>query len=558
MTSVEQALEAEATKEELRVDIDLRPEIAEHAGDELRELLLAYVRELVDSLGIPAEPVVALASSPDAADRPDPYTIRVGGRACAPRLPLDVAADAPAEDLIEAIAGSITANRELLLTPTIADRLAREWNARSPLVARVGLTPDAFTGLLVDLLRRCVSVAPRALGPPERYDEVGEPRIDSLDGLREAILDAGSAPSITIFVEPRLLAAPAENSSSSGDYDLSVLGSTLQELFVEELGLLLPAIQSAADPGLPAGRFRIQVNDLRFAPVRGLLAGEVLVPTSVEDLEGRGLTARAATNPTQGGEAAVVGADESVVAALKAHGYFTVSARGYVAFAARRALRGLAGSFLRSDLLMFQLNRLRDDDPVVVDAALERFDHRLLTAVFRRLLDEQVPIRNAVAVLEGMLAIGPGVSIDQSLYEVVAPEAASMWSVPDGSGLDHPGASEYVECVRRHLRWALTRSTADDGNQIQALRVDRRLESRIRRPSEPLDDDERERLRNAVWAVYERFARTGSGIVVVTNSEVRHELKRLLEPTFPELQVLSRHEIAPGAELRWKDEIAWA
>jgi len=207
---------------------------------------------------------------------------------------------------------------------------------------------------------------------------------------------------------------------------------------------------------------------------------------------------------------------------------------------------------------MFALNRLREDDAPVVEAALGRFDRYLLTAVFRRLLDEQIPIRNLVGILEGMLGIGSSMSIDQSMYDVFAPDTASIWSVEAGAGAAVPEAADYAECVRRHLRWHLSRELADNDGRIQAFSIDRRLESRLRRPSQPLDEEERRRLGHVVWSMYESFARSGTGIVVVTNSEVRRELRRLLEAAFPELRVLSRHEIAPEADVRWNGEIAWA
>jgi type III secretory pathway component EscV len=532
--------------EQLHVSVEVRPELG---SDALRDSVLAAVGELVADLGIPAEPSVSIEPAPDLAEGAAVYRVQIDGRSCA-QAPTIGTVDAAG--LADAIAFTIAANRELLLTPSIAGSVHRAWSSESPLVAQAGLSPEAFAGVLADLLRRCVSVAPRELG-----DSVSHAHVDSADGFCESVLDAWNGAAVTVFVQPQHMEPPTRDASTTQDYDLSTIGTTLQEVFVDELGLILPEIEFVADPELTDGRFRVQVNDLRFPKVRGLLPDEVLVTASVDDLVGRGLDARFATNPAHGGAAAVAVIDDATLAALRAE-YLTVEPRAYVVFTVRRLLRALAGALLLADVLMFQLGRLRDDDGAVLEAALARFDRYLLTAVFRRLLDEQVPIRNAVGILEGMLAIGSSTSIDQSRYEVIAPDLASIWSAPSDTPMPVPEGADYAECVRRHLRWHITRELADDDDRLQGLTVDRRLESRIRRPSPPLDEEERARLRESVWSVYEPFARAGTGITAVTNSEVRRELRVLLEHEFPDLRVLGRQEIAPDAEIKWNGEIAWA
>jgi flagellar biosynthesis component FlhA len=412
--------------------------------------------------------------------------------------------------------------------------------------------------VLADLLRLCIGVAPRPLGETPQEAESGTSRRAELpEHLREVIVAARNAALISVFVEPDLATPGRDDSSAVPDYDVSQIGNTLLELFLDELGLFLPVVKFEADSALGEGRFRIQVNDLRFPPLQGLLADEALVAASVDDLARRGIVARKATNPMHGGEAGIISADESDMASLRADGYVILRPRAFVAFSARRELQRLAGSLLLPDVLMFQLKQLRNDDSVVVEAALQRFDRYLLTAVFRRLLDEEVPIRDGVGVLEGMLAVGSSISVDESVYDLIAPDAASLWLVPEGTEPIEPSVDQYADCVRRHLRWQVTRGFVDTVNRLRAFSVDKRLESRIRQ-SRPLDEDERAVLRASVWAIYEPLAQSGSVVVALTNSEVRRELRRLLEKDFPTLHVLSGHEIAPGTEVKRIGEITWA
>jgi FHIPEP family len=550
VTSVEQPPETQASKLQLTVGIELAAALAEHAGDELRDAVLSYVRGLVDDLGIPAEPAVAVAPrSEDAADV-DAYAIRIGDRVCLPALPVPAAETWTAERLARAVAGTMAANRRLLLTPAITEQLVRDWQARSPLVAQVTASPEEFGELLRDLVHRCISVAPREV------TAASDVPIDSADALGELIIEAWHDPSVTVYVEP-VLAASMDASSPSLDYELSGIGDSLLVLLVDELGLLLPSARFETDAALSGGTFRFRVNAVRFPPMEGLHSDEVLVPANLSMLADHGVTGRRLANPLHGGEAAAVTADDETLATLVAAGFFTVRPRAFIAFAIRRELLRLAGSLLTTSTVMFQLSRLRESDSLAVEAALDRFGPYLLTAVFRRLLDEAIPTRNMVGLLEGMLAVGAGIKVDHSLYDVVAPDTASIWRIPDGSESATPDAAEYADCVRRHLRWEVTRFYADDKDQIRALGVDARWESRIRRTATPLGEDERAALRGEVWKAYEPIVQSETQAVTLTNSEVRRELRRLLETDFPALQVLSHDEVAPGTGIQWIGKSAW-
>jgi FHIPEP family len=553
--------------EELDLRVELAMDLAAFAesdsteGAEFRDMLVRHVGELIMDLGLPADPSVSIDAVPAVAG---PFRICVAGRYCAPAQPVEAVQDFTPEWLADNVAGTIAQNRELCVTPAIAERLRQTWRAHDPAVAEMPLGPEGFEVVLTALVRRCVSVAPRAVdeealdgppGPAQPSACVAGPVWEDVMAAREV--------SLQVFVASDLGPAVAADSQFvprpySSDVLLSLASATLADLFHEELGMLIPAVTFEVDPSLGDGRFRIAINDLRFAPLQGLVAEEVMVNADLATLGTAGTGGRARLHPTHGREVAVVRVDDEGLAALNAQGHATWGPQGYIVFSLAREIRRHAGALLHPDVVTFHLDRLRSDYPVAVDTALEQFDRYWITAALRHLLDDQVSIQDLVGILEGLLAVDGGVDVDQSRYRVITPNAASLRPIQEVAARSEPAVDEYAECVRRHLRGQLTGMHTGGSNWLTALAVDERLEARLRQASaRPLDEDERERLRVSVRAAYESLG-PGQFPVVLTNSEVRRPLRSLLEKEFPFLPVVSRQELAPGTRLQWLNSIVWA
>jgi FHIPEP family len=559
-------------KEQLELVVELGPDVAGFGdsgsvdGAEFRDSLLQHVSELFGDLGLPVDPRVSIDTLPAESDVLGPYRIRVAGRHCAPALPVAAGQDLTPERLAGDVAGVIARNRELCVTPGSAEHLRQGWEAANPGVAH--MTPGAlgFDVVLTELLRRCVSVAPRAIGEEAFGDGAGpsQLRASSPERVWEAVIAARGVVSLRVLVGPDLTAAAAADPQSdsrpySSDVSLSLARRTLADLFHEELGVLIPPVRFDVDPALGNGRFRIEINDLRFPPLEGLLADEVMVNAELAALGPLGTGGHVRAHPTHGTEAAVVRLDNDGLATLNAQGHATWGPQGYVVFSLAREIRRHAGALLLADVVTFHLDRLRPQYPFVVDTALQRFDRYRITAVLRRLLDDQVSIHDLGGILEGMLAVDGGVAVDQSRYRLITPNGASLWPVQEAAELSAPGVDEYAECVRRHLRGQLTSMHTGGGNWLKTIAVDERLEARLRHSvAQPLDEGERDQLRGSVWGAYESFARSGVPPVVVTNSEVRRFLRGLLEKEFPFLPVVSLQELAPGTQVQSVNRIVWA
>jgi FHIPEP family len=556
---------------ELRVAVELSSQFPEfhdarsQHGKVFRDALAGYLEELARHLGLPGDPVATVDELSDGAD---PYRVQIDATRCRVGRPVAVSPDLTPERLAAEVAGTVALNRELCVTSEIADRLRPSWEPHlSRALGRPLLDAQELETVLRELVHRCVGVGFPTLGEPADEEGAHEDRAGgavSSEDVCEAVLCVRPVVPIRVFVGSDLASAvgpdpqPSELPYSS-DVSLAVAGVVLRELFFDELGLLLPEVTFEVDPGLADGSFRIQINDLRFPPLQGLLEPESMVNAPPEALVEQGVVGRAGIHPTFRVETTVAELDAAGVSALSADGFATWGPQGHISLTLAREIRRNAGTLLDPRVLTYQLSALRDTYPALVEAVFRRFDEHRVAAVTRRLLDELISIRDLVGVLEGMLAVDGGVTVDQSRYRLVTPNAATVWTAPEqGAAASTPGADRHADCVRRHLRSQVTGAHMAGGSRLLTLTVDKRLEARARDiAAHPLDESERDRLHDAIWTAYEPFARAGTAVALLTNSEVRREVRRLLEQEIPALPVLSQDEVAPGTRTERVARVVW-
>jgi hypothetical protein len=525
-------------------------------GARFREDLLAFVSYVAGQLGIPVEPSVDVAAATaDESESALAYVVRIGGRPCEVARALGDEPDVAPERLAAEVAGAIAYNRDLLLVPEATERLVGEWTAQNPALAP---TPSSIGELLTELVRRCRSVRPRPL------DGALDPSSSSGEHLREGALAAAGLPSLEVFVGSDLESALAPDDEQavraySKEISLSLASLLMKDLFFEELGLLLPDVAFHVDAGLGQGRFAIAINDVRLPPLDGLVPGEVMVNAPAETLAPIYSVMRRGVHPTQRTPTTILRADDAQLARLNEEGYTSWDPEGQIVLTLANEIRRNAGAFLAADVVTFHVNQLRESSSAVVAAAAQRLDAGRLVALLRALLDDHVSIKNLGGILEGVCAVNGSASMDQSRYRLVSPVDAGVWPAREPAAASAPDADAYADAVRRHLRGQISSSHFGSRGEITAIVTDPALETRLRTAeSAPLDEAERSRLYALVEPAYEAAATISSSAVVVTNSEVRRALRRLLSRSFPSLLVVARDELLPGVNVKVVAQIEWA
>ena len=205
-------------------------------------------------------------------------------------------------------------------------------------------------------------------------------------------------PTLTLFVGP----LPGIDRSR-----LEIELALLQTLFVDELGLITPLLNVQADESLPAGAYRLQLNEQRLPPIEGIKPHEfwVLYPADAltEPKFGRTWRARPAVEPNFGNAAAIVEGDDAARQLWQENGHDTRGPTEYVVFTVAAEIRKRADEFLVPALAEYYLTKLRSPYPALVDSARQQFDLATLTEALRAKLRARESIKDLRTILEDML-----------------------------------------------------------------------------------------------------------------------------------------------------------
>ncbi|MGQ0504160.1 MAG: FHIPEP family type III secretion protein, partial [Myxococcaceae bacterium] len=161
------------------------------------------------------------------------------------------------------------------------------------------------------------------------------------------------------------------------------------------------------------------------------------------------------------------------------------------------------------------LELLEPSAPALVKEALAKVPVPLLTDVLRRLVQEEVSIRNIRVLLEALVA-------------------------PTTEG----DAPALVERCRQSLHGYLTHKYAPNG-PLYAYLVDPAVEESLRTKASGMAPER-------VAAILEGFRRiaTGGKAVVLSSPDVRRALRKLTEGAYPEVAVLTYGELDPDLQIR--------
>lgn len=190
----------------------------------------------------------------------------------------------------------------------------------------------------------------------------------------------------------------------------------------------------------------------------------------------------------------------------------------------RNALRRNLTVFMGVQETTAILNRVGAEYPEVVKEAVRAVSTTRIAEVLRRLLDEEVPLRNMRDVLEAVA------------------EAGAQEREP----------ARIADIVRVALKRYLI-DTYSEGGQLRALVVASELEDMIRGSVRSVDGVERlafepEQARDLVMAIASLAESTGAR-VLLTGFDVRRAVRKLIEPDLFDLPVLAFNELSPTVKL---------
>ena len=290
------------------------------------------------------------------------------------------------------------------------------------------------------------------------------------------------------------------------------------ELFLD-LGVALPGVRARRAPDLADGAYAIALSEVPVA--RGEIAlDRLLVDRPPEALTAAGIPSDATMNPITGRPASV--ADPSARAPLEDAGISALDEAQVVARHLGAAVRRRAHDLVGLQEAQSMLDQLERAYPALVRNVVPKpVSLALLTDVLRRLVEEGVSIRPLREVLEALAIYAPNERDPVALTELVR-------------------ASLKRQITHRHAA----------GDALAVYLLDPEIEGAVR------DSIQRtatgsylamppDLARDVIDAVRREASATQGEVVLLTQSDVRRFVRRLVEVELPEVVVLSYQELAP-------------
>lgn len=285
----------------------------------------------------------------------------------------------------------------------------------------------------------------------------------------------------------------------------------VRERIFFDLGVRVPAFRVRTGAPLSGLGYALAIDEIPAG--RGTLpVGDHFAMVAPGELATYGIEAQAIVDPAGRTVSAL---SEEQAARLTQAGVAVRRARELFADHVLALVKKRAPQFLGVQEVQAALATIEQQAPALVKEALHKVPLPLLTDVLKKLLHEQVSIRNFRAILDALIA-------------------------PSTEG----DAAQLAERCRAALSRQLSHQYANGGALIAFL-VDPSVEETLRQQGPGLDPTQI----SAILEGVKRVARQGKA-VLLSSPDVRRLLKRLVEGTFPDVAVLTFNELDPELQVR--------
>ncbi|WP_347556982.1 type III secretion system export apparatus subunit SctV [Robbsia sp. KACC 23696] len=283
-----------------------------------------------------------------------------------------------------------------------------------------------------------------------------------------------------------------------------------RRIVTEELGLPFPGIVFWASDLVPAGSYEVLIHDVPMATI-----GAVLNP--------------ALTAPVKSADAAASDAGETAVASqVVPAADATPDREQTIAEQAIRTLRSEARLFIGVQETQWILDRVTVEYPGLVAEVQKALPVQRIAEVLRRLLEEQIPIRDIRSILESMVAWGPK---EKDLIML-------------------------TEYVRSDLGRMIAHRATQGSRSLPAIVLDQDLEQTIRQAIKPTPAGNfltlEPRQVEIILAHLDRLVTSTppENLAVVTAADIRRYFRRMIEKRLGWLNVYSFQELNGEIDLQ--------
>jgi type III secretion protein V len=316
---------------------------------------------------------------------------------------------------------------------------------------------------------------------------------------------------------------------TTGSNFLNELIPMMRDGLFYELGVRYPGLRVRGNDGdMPPGSYIIMINEIPL--VMGTVdTSKCLVNDTPDRLRLLGIDGEPAQNPANGNNAAWITIDQRSLA--EESGLTTWDAPGYIVLHLSAVLRKNASEFVGIQEVQNMLEQLEQAFPAlvkeVVPKAVSPFQ---LTDILRRLVEEEISIRDLRNILQALAEWGP-VENDTVML------------------------TEYVRsALKRYISHKYTRGQSTLIVYLLDPQIEETVRSSVQHTSSgsylALEPEITQEILAAVRNEVGNLPPSAQQPVVLTTMEIRRYFRKLVELEFPHLAVLSYQELSPEMNIQ--------
>jgi flagellar biosynthesis protein FlhA len=297
---------------------------------------------------------------------------------------------------------------------------------------------------------------------------------------------------------------------------------SLRKQLSRELGLMVPLIHIKDNLELKSGEYRILIKGVEVA--RGEVEPGKYLAIDTGQTKGK-IEGRETKEPTFGLKAYWI--DESQKDKAKILGYTVVDVPTVIITHLSEVIKNNSYEILGRAETKELVEALAKRYPIVKEIVPEQVSYSILHRVLQNLLREQIPIKDLLTIIE---------SLSDNITKTVDTDILT-------------------ELVRESLSRLITSIYAKDG-VLYAMTLGSESEEHLYEKIKeyggnlpPIDPARLQKLIVAVNANMEKFVVQGRTPVLLTSSNVRRFVRKLIEPYLSNVAVLSYNEIEPKTKL---------
>jgi type III secretory pathway component EscV len=534
------------TKIDIIIELDPRFRIffdsKEDESKRLKDFIQEYAEGLLHCLGLDVQISINIKVSSEMHSH-SPYLVIINNQRCTPIFPVQTIQETLGSiELATSIGNVIYDNRELLLTLPACQQILENYILRNKIESSLErMSAQVFHSLLREFVLRGLSI--------NRLIDVAihiADRDRSIERTFEETIFKLEAMALKLYVNKEFYS----NTFNAENERIKRLIEFVRDGIFAELGIIIPNVVIIPDEKLETNEFQFEVNDLRSPSTFGLKTDEFMTNAPLEWISSHHLSyTRTTANPATGQESVILKKRDDAEEVCSNSGFLNWDLVGFIFLNLTAIIRRNAGSFFNIDITQKLLRDIGAAFPAIAEAVTKRFDKTTLTRILRDLLEEQLSIRDQLTILESLLSVNGMILAQQTDQIMIVPEPLNLCAVKEEKS--DLATSDYSNFIRRSLKRYISNKYTNGTNSLPVYLIDQQIQNKIKNIDKGrITNEDYFQITDAIRSIVRNLSMPGVRPVILTDPEVRRDMRNYIKREFPQLDVLSHNELSPEVNIQ--------